>query len=293
LATATGGAGFGGNPNRNPPVVFDETKLVGNCANAYTLVRRWNATDDAGNSVNATSVIHVVDETPPLVAGSSDQSTRICLFPQIAGISGVSVPVTLLSSGAAAAVDQCGGLSETYCNPLTVTVVSECSSEAEDVVCIIENATDFVTVNPTHSVFLGFGGKKRRHLRHVRHLSSSKKSRPSSSSSKKSKTKKSKTKKSRPSSSSSKKSKTNCNVFDGDGSGSEQQVAFQIVLAYQDVCGNVSQESRVVRVVIYSYSDDCHGGQHDSEEPPVPDDHDCDQSFWFDTNGLVVVESRR
>jgi len=44
---------------------FNETVVLGNCVNRYTLVRTWTATDFAGNSTRYTQTINVNDNVPP------------------------------------------------------------------------------------------------------------------------------------------------------------------------------------------------------------------------------------
>ena len=47
------------------PVVFTETKTDGDCANNYTLIRTWTATDDCGNETSFTQKVIVSDNTAP------------------------------------------------------------------------------------------------------------------------------------------------------------------------------------------------------------------------------------
>ena len=46
-------------------VVLEEETIPGNCPGAYTIIRRWTATDDCGNSATAQQIITVGDVTAP------------------------------------------------------------------------------------------------------------------------------------------------------------------------------------------------------------------------------------
>ncbi|MGH1437781.1 MAG: hypothetical protein ACRBG0_25310, partial [Lewinella sp.] len=51
--------------DNSAPVVFTELRIAGDCANEYTLIRTWTATDNCGNDVEHEQEIIVEDTTPP------------------------------------------------------------------------------------------------------------------------------------------------------------------------------------------------------------------------------------
>ncbi|SEU17402.1 hypothetical protein SAMN05444285_1841, partial [Draconibacterium orientale] len=53
------------NCDSDVPVVFEENRTDGNCANSYTLTRVWTATDDCGNETSFTQTVTVSDNTAP------------------------------------------------------------------------------------------------------------------------------------------------------------------------------------------------------------------------------------
>ncbi|MDV7389844.1 hypothetical protein RZS08_00765, partial [Arthrospira platensis SPKY1] len=55
------------NCDGDPELEMTETKLPGTCAQEFTLIRRWIATDDCGNSSSAEQLIKVKDTTPPVI----------------------------------------------------------------------------------------------------------------------------------------------------------------------------------------------------------------------------------
>jgi len=57
---------------------YTETTIPGNCAEAYTLVRTWIATDDCGNTAIGEQRIEVGDTTPPMLSGNAPDVTIDC-----------------------------------------------------------------------------------------------------------------------------------------------------------------------------------------------------------------------
>jgi hypothetical protein len=55
------------NCDPNPTVTFTETRIEGACAQEYTLIRTWTATDACGNFASCTQTINVIDTTPPVI----------------------------------------------------------------------------------------------------------------------------------------------------------------------------------------------------------------------------------
>ncbi len=54
------------------PVIFNETRIDGDCPDSYTLTRTWTATDDCGNTTTETQIITVQDTPPPVITCPSD-----------------------------------------------------------------------------------------------------------------------------------------------------------------------------------------------------------------------------
>ncbi|MFN4255557.1 MAG: SdrD B-like domain-containing protein, partial [Saprospiraceae bacterium] len=62
----------------NVPVLFSENITPGACADAYTIVRTWSATDDCGNTATASQTIQVQDNAAPTFAGFPIDVTVTC-----------------------------------------------------------------------------------------------------------------------------------------------------------------------------------------------------------------------
>lgn len=74
-------------------VVFEDQALGAGCS--YDILRTYTATDLCGNSTSATTLIHVIDTTPPAIFGVAGNTAVQC----------GSIPAT----NAAHAIDACGG----------------------------------------------------------------------------------------------------------------------------------------------------------------------------------------
>src|SRR5204863_100269 len=61
-----------------PAVTFTETRTDGACADSYTLVRTWTATDRCGNAAARTQTLTVRDTTPPVLANVPPDATVEC-----------------------------------------------------------------------------------------------------------------------------------------------------------------------------------------------------------------------
>ena len=53
-------------------IVLVEERIDGECANSYTLVRTWTATDNCGNFTTATQTVTIQDTTPPVLTVPED-----------------------------------------------------------------------------------------------------------------------------------------------------------------------------------------------------------------------------
>jgi len=66
------------NCDANVSIEFAESNEPGICANSYTLVRTWIATDNCGNTAIGTQRISVGDNTPPVISGVDADLTIEC-----------------------------------------------------------------------------------------------------------------------------------------------------------------------------------------------------------------------
>jgi hypothetical protein len=60
------------------PVELTVVRTDGDCEDEYTLVRTWTATDDCGNTTSCRQIVHVQDETPPVLEGCPEPVTIEC-----------------------------------------------------------------------------------------------------------------------------------------------------------------------------------------------------------------------
>ncbi|WP_205756015.1 hypothetical protein, partial [Lacibacter luteus] len=77
-----------------------ETRVDGNCAGNYKLIRSWKAEDACGNSVTKTQTITVTDNKPPVITCPKDVPCGSTTDPSI--------------TGKATATDNCGAVTITY-----------------------------------------------------------------------------------------------------------------------------------------------------------------------------------
>ncbi|MEZ4798234.1 MAG: hypothetical protein R2809_00355 [Flavobacteriales bacterium] len=81
-------------------ITMSEEIVEGECANNYTIVRTYTATDDCGNNISATQNIYVVDTTAPVFTYVPDNNSVSC-----ADFNGIPMAI---------AVDACGDVEVTY-----------------------------------------------------------------------------------------------------------------------------------------------------------------------------------
>ncbi|MEI6408293.1 MAG: gliding motility-associated C-terminal domain-containing protein [Bacteroidota bacterium] len=61
-----------------PPVMYKEDIVAGPCADTYTRVRFWRATDVCGNTSTFSQNIHIIDTVPPMLLGIPANLTVEC-----------------------------------------------------------------------------------------------------------------------------------------------------------------------------------------------------------------------
>ena len=120
------------NCDSDVPVVFTETKTDGDCANNYTLIRTWTATDDCGNETSFTQKVIVSDNTAPEVTCNditvqldANGSTTITVDDINGGTTDACSDIdTMFISQATFNCDNVGE------NQVTLTAIDECGNEA-------------------------------------------------------------------------------------------------------------------------------------------------------------------
>ena len=122
--------GSGGCPG-NAAVVFAETTNPGSCAQSYTIVRTWTATDPCGNVSSASQTITVDDNTAPTITCPPDITVGTD-----AGVCGAVV--SYMATGS----DDCGNFNISYSQAsgssfsvgtttVTATATDECGNSAD------------------------------------------------------------------------------------------------------------------------------------------------------------------
>ena len=66
------------NCDNNVTVSLDEQTIPGACANSFTLIRTWTATDDCGNSTTAVQTISAGDNEAPVITDIPADETIEC-----------------------------------------------------------------------------------------------------------------------------------------------------------------------------------------------------------------------
>ncbi|PLB18232.1 MAG: TPR repeat containing exported protein [Flavobacteriaceae bacterium FS1-H7996/R] len=133
-------------------VIYNETRINGECASYYELVRTWKATDICGSSVEHTQTITVQDTTPPVLSLPVNVSAEC------------SDDLSPIAFGSATATDNCddnpaisyedkrtdGACSGTYTITRTWKATDACGNEAtaDQVISISDTtAPEFVETN--------------------------------------------------------------------------------------------------------------------------------------------------
>ncbi|WP_242091529.1 HYR domain-containing protein, partial [Aestuariivivens sediminicola] len=162
-------------------VVLSESTTPGACAGTYTITRTWTATDECGNSTNASQTINVTDTTPPVLSGVPANADVDCESIPVAAIvtatdncSAIPLGVVLSESttpGACAgtytitrtwtATDECGNdvsasqiisvqdtTAPTASNPGSISVQCPTDVPAPNI-SVVNDEADNCTVNPT------------------------------------------------------------------------------------------------------------------------------------------------
>src|SRR5206468_527781 len=62
----------------SPTLTFADVTTPGSCPQSYDVTRTWTARDACGNQSTASQVIHVTDNTPPVIAGVGGAQTIQC-----------------------------------------------------------------------------------------------------------------------------------------------------------------------------------------------------------------------
>ncbi|MGV8126417.1 MAG: DUF7507 domain-containing protein [Methanothrix sp.] len=101
------------NCDESVTVVPNEVRIDGDCANNYTLIRYWNATDVCGNKASCVQVITVQDTTAPII---------ICPADITIDCTELLDPLENTKLGNATATDNCGIPTITYTDAGTCNV---------------------------------------------------------------------------------------------------------------------------------------------------------------------------
>jgi hypothetical protein len=76
LPAATGTATATDNCDPNPSVTYTDVTTAGNCAQQYTILRTWKATDACGNSTTCVQTINVVDTQAPVITCPTNRTVQ-------------------------------------------------------------------------------------------------------------------------------------------------------------------------------------------------------------------------
>ncbi len=120
------------NCDTNVDINFNETIEAGACADNYTIIRTWTATDNCGNQAVGVQRIEVGDNTPPVLIGVPDDAVVSC------DNAGIDTPATVTATddcSANVAVNfseniVAGDCPDTYSIVRTWTASDDCGNQA-------------------------------------------------------------------------------------------------------------------------------------------------------------------
>ncbi len=134
-------------------LTFNDVTTPGACANSYTVVRTWTATDVCGNTSTASQSITVTDTTPPVIAALPAPSTVNCpaqpQFAQATATDGCGGNVTLTFADVTTN-GQCAG---SYSVTRTWTATDACgnTATATQTIDVIDNTAPVIAALPAPS----------------------------------------------------------------------------------------------------------------------------------------------
>src|SRR3970282_929808 len=112
-------------------LTFADVRTDGNCAGNYSVTRTWTATDDCGNSSQASQTINVQDITDPVIAALPGASTIDCpalpSFAQATAIDACDASVTLTFAD----VRTAGNCAGNYSGTRTWTATDDCGNSSQ------------------------------------------------------------------------------------------------------------------------------------------------------------------
>ena len=133
-----------------PTIGFTATTNAGSCADSYTIIRTWTATDDCGNQSTASQVVTVVDTTAPVLTGLPADATNEC--------DAVSAPATPTATDncdsaptiSFAATTNAGSCADGYMIIRTWTATDDCGNQsvASQIVTVVDTTPPIVTCPP-------------------------------------------------------------------------------------------------------------------------------------------------
>jgi len=130
IPTAPANVTASDNCDDNVDLTFDEVEQAGDCADSYTIVRTWTATDNCGNSTVATQTIEVGDNTDPIIAGVPANENVECgqtptaVTPQVSDNCDADVTLTMNEETIA------GSCADNYTIIRTWTATDNCGNSA-------------------------------------------------------------------------------------------------------------------------------------------------------------------
>ena len=130
-------------------VTYDgQTRTDGDCANSYTLVRSWTATDDCGNSSTLSQTITVNDNTAPELTVPADLTVECDAIPEVGTASATDncdENIVVTYDGETRTDGECEG---SYTLTRTWTATDNCGNEtsASQTISVSDNTAPELTV---------------------------------------------------------------------------------------------------------------------------------------------------